>query len=97
MKDRHIEITGDWPLSLYGAAKSVAKSVTRGIGPPRQSDSIDIEKIHLLDIPWDLGIKGFPVGSKQFAIVGTFYMTREIELSLAMRSHVIIADEKYPV
>ena len=44
-KDKHIELTGDWPKALKRAMRKTTRSVTRGIGPSRHSSALDIHKV----------------------------------------------------
>ena len=59
-------------------------SITRGIGPARQSAPINVAGLRNLDLPWEPPAAGMPVGGKFLLVAGAFFWTREIELSLAL-------------
>ena len=90
MKDKHTELVGSWLLPLGRAVWKSSKSVQQGIGPARQSGTVDLYHIHLIDIPWIPDRTQFPVGLKEMVICGCFFVTREIEISLALAKHVRI-------
>ena len=90
MKNKHIEREGSWHLTLARAVKKCTKSVGRGIGPARQSGTVDLDAIVSLDLPWRSTDNNFPVGLKSVFIAGTPFLTREIELSLALATHVFL-------
>ena len=62
-------------------------SITRGIGPARQSAPINVVDVWNLDMPWEPLAAGMPLGGKLLLVAGAFFCTREIELSLALRCH----------
>ena len=64
------------------------QSITRGIGPSRQSLPLDLSSVWNEGPPSLSDTEGVPVGGKYLIIAGGFFCTREIELSLALRRHI---------
>ena len=71
-------------------------SVARGIGPPRQSEPLNVELILCLKLPCDPIVRGGPVNALGAANLCTFFMVRELEAALARRKHLALneADAK---
>ena len=62
----------------------------RGLGPPRQSGPLDLDRLPAC-VKWPTecaAIPGGPLNPKAVIIIGSFFMLREIELSLALRRHL---------
>ena len=82
-----------WSGELRHELAKAQRSVTRGIGPGRRSQPLDILRLAGLDP--DLGpfTPASPVGPRAFGILGGFFLTREIEISLALANHVVLNTE----
>ena len=72
------------------AAKRFNMLVSRGTGPPRQSEPLNIELILGLSLPCDLLVRGGPLNSLGYANLCTYFMVRELEAALARRKHIAI-------
>ena len=83
---------GEWSHSLDRASKDAMRSVARGIGKARQSTPIDIVAISRLALPSEPLIPGGPISPAEFAMAGTLFMLREIELAAARTNHITIHD-----
>ena len=70
MKDKHIELVGSWSLLLGHAVHKANKSVMRGIGPARQSYTIDLNSILDLRLPWVPDKLKHPLGLVNMSIAG---------------------------
>ena len=93
-KAEHISTFGlhghHWSEELRFELAKANRSVTRGIGPGRRSlplNIIELSKTHIDTAPMH---EGGPVNPKAFGILGGFFLTREIEISLALASHVTL-------
>ena len=87
-KEEHVVLGFVWTDELRLAIRKTSASVTRGIGPPRQSQPLDLAAVWKAGIPWLPESASYPVRGKFLIIAGGFFCTREIELSLALRQHV---------
>ena len=47
----------------------------------------------LLDLPMDPIINGGPMNTKALAVMATMFLTREVEIAMAERSHVVANHE----
>ena len=91
MKQEHM-IDYEWSTRLQKAIKDATRSVTRGIGPSRQSGAIDIFLVFTLfgsalNSPV---VPGGPIGAVNLIILGAFFLLREIESSLALAKNVTL-------
>lgn len=93
-KQHHIRITGSWPILLDQEAREVKRSVRRGLGPSRQSEPLQVEKV--AELPTEQLsasepiVSGGPIGAWNLAVLGVFFILREIELSLSLASSVTL-------
>ena len=55
----------------------------RGVGPARQSASLDTEHIYALELADEPLVEGGPTGPGRWAIVAIFWVLREIEIAAA--------------
>ena len=97
MKNLHIEHGRPFSQVLELAAKRFNMSVSRGIGPPRQSEPLNIELILGLSIPCDPLVRGGPMNSLGVANLCTYFMVRELEAALARRRHITLNEEEQKV
>ena len=79
-----------WSEQLQLSVRKATASVTRGIGPARQSAPLDLASVWACDIPWRQDSPDLPLGGKFLVVACSFFCTREIEASLALRQHVSI-------
>ena len=89
-KDRHIQITGEWPQGLARAARRASRSVMRGIGEAKQSGCFKLSDLATMPYESEPLVKDGPVGVRNLMIAGSLFMLREIECSLALAAHVTI-------
>ena len=73
-----------WSQELDLVSKECSPSVTRGLGAPKQSAEFDLTKIAALNINADPVCEEGPVNPKALCVLGSFFLTREIEMSLAV-------------
>jgi hypothetical protein len=84
MKGLHLELGHDWSDLLALTAKRVDRSITRGIGPAAQCKSLNLHDVAALGLGAEALAPGGPIGPSNLMIAGSFFMTREIEASLAL-------------
>ena len=83
-KREHVARGFPWTQIMDLEVRDCNRSLTRGIGPPRQSAEFPVREIWNLDIGDAPRCGGGPVNPRGVAILGAFFLTREIELSLAL-------------
>ena len=86
----HIRRGGAWTDALAQEARESFRSVLRGIGPARQSASLDSERIHGFGLGTEPMVEGGTTGPGRWAVVATFWVLREIEIVAAPDSNWII-------
>ena len=86
-KSRHIELGFDWTQLLELTGRECSRSVLRGIGPPRQSAELDIDKVQALVLGDDPVVEDGPACPKELFILGALFLCRELELSSACVEH----------
>jgi hypothetical protein len=86
-----------WSEELRHEMARSFRSVNRGVGPGRQSHPLDIQAVGRLSIAPAAFAPMGPVNPKAFGILGGFFLTREIEISLALASHLTLATDKHEV
>ena len=82
-KSHHISLGAEWSLALDRTSKDARRSVSRNVGRCRQSRPLDILAVGNLpqqDAPLN---DGGPIGPVDFAITGTLFLLREIEIAAA--------------
>ena len=84
VKDEHISLGHLWSEQLTRCGTKVERSVTRGIGPGKQCIGLDLAAACSLNLPADHLCEGGPIGPGNLVVAGSFFMLREIELSLAL-------------
>ena len=83
-----------WTEELSVAVRDASRSVLRGLGTSRQSSPLDIQKVYALSLPSAAVTSGGPVSPSSFAVLGTFYMTREIEITCAGFADIRLDEER---
>ena len=92
-KNAHIEAKHHWCQLLEHTRAWVTRSVSRGIGPSRQSCCWSFHKLlTMLQSPAPLS-KGGPQHPVRFALLATIFILREIEASTAVLSSWTLDDE----
>ncbi|CAK0892373.1 unnamed protein product, partial [Prorocentrum cordatum] len=91
-KGRHIELGYVWHDTLQQASARAIRSVTRGMGPGRQSAALPLPELAALGERGIITVSGGPLGGADLAIAASFFCLREIELSLACWGHVTLDD-----
>ena len=61
-KDEHVEEAYPWSDMLARAVTKSERSITRGIGPARQTEELLLKLVHDLQLDWDPLCAGGPVG-----------------------------------
>ena len=92
VKDLHIMTGHPWTIQLDRSSRNVSRSVLRGIGPARQAGTMDVSKLPLTEVSVEPVVEGGPIGPLNLIIVGSFWLTREIEISLALTKNVFFVD-----
>ena len=59
------------------------RSVQRGLGSARQSQPLDLQRVHRLNLDAEPIVEGAPISPSHFSTMGIFFMTREIEIACA--------------
>ena len=72
-----------WTEELSVAVRDATRSVLRGLGTARQSSPIDVQKVYALSLSSAPMSPGGPISPTSFAVLGIFFMTREIEITCA--------------
>ena len=93
-EEEHVVRGCGWDDQLALAVRKTTTSITRGMGPGRQSSPLDLSRVWCCDIPWRSEIPGCPLGGKDLIVAGSFFCVREIELSLALRQHVVFDEHQ---
>ena len=80
----------EWSTRLAKAAKDSIRSVSRGLGPAKQAAAFDLNKVFTLpDTVEPLVLHG-PILAINMTIIGSFFILREIEISLALARSVTV-------
>ena len=85
-KERHILAGHAWTSQLAWEAKRCLRAVTRGIGPSKQAATLDMLLLSNItddEVATDIG----PARPATAALLGCWFMVREIELAAARVSH----------
>ena len=83
-KREHIKTNGIWHQLLERVGADCIKSVTRGLGPGRQSAPYPLERAATFGLDEHPLVEHGLVNPRALAIMGAWFLTREIELSLAL-------------
>lgn len=89
-KEEHVRLGAEWTRSLDDTVRLASRVAHRGIWPARKSAPLDLPALEDVDLVTECFTPNGPVGPLDMVIAGSFFLTREIELSLAMSSHVDI-------
>lgn len=79
-----------WTEELTYELRAAQRSISRGVGPSKQSFPLDIAKVLKLEPVEGAVVPGGPIGVVDFALVGTFFLARELELACAKVGHFYI-------
>ena len=93
-KQHHIRLTGSWPVLLEQESRQVKRSVRRGLGPSRQSEPFQLERVstlptELLSAPEPL-VRDGPIGAWNLVVLGVYFILREIEISLSLAASITL-------
>ena len=94
IKEEHAKEGYDWNINLDITRKQCDRSVTRGIGPARQSAGYSVEDVFNLPGDGEPLVEDGPMGSKNMLIVGAFFMLREAEIAAMRMEHLTCVEEK---
>ena len=89
-RDFHIASGFQWTDLLSRAVRVSIASVNRGIGPARQSLGLPLRSVVALKLSSSPLVEGDPINPGLLVVIGSFFCTREIKLSLALREHVTV-------
>ena len=89
-KREHINTGGTWHQLLERVGADCVKSVTRGLGPGRQSAPYHLEQVAALRLNEHPLVAQGPVNPRALAVLGAWFLTREIELSLALCKNITV-------
>ena len=87
-KDEHLASGFDWGSFLHRAARGATRSVLRALGPPKQSEPLDVPAIVRLKLGADPLVPGGPLDDGRLIECGAMFLTREIECARAEIGHV---------
>ena len=91
-KREHITSGFEWSDALHLTGRECTRAVKRGQGPPRQSAALDLAQVCSLDLGPDPACLDGPINPKGMTIIGSFFMAREIEISLALVANFTVLD-----
>ena len=89
-KREHINTGGTWNQLLERVGADCVKSVMRGLGPGRQSAPYPLEQVAVLRLNELPLVEQGPVNPRALAVLGAWFLNREIELSLALCKNVTV-------
>ena len=84
IKGQHIEAGYGWTQLHAHTARWVSRSVSRGIGPARQSCSFDFSKLCLLPQSPEPLVTNGPQQPVTMALLASIFLLREVEVSTAV-------------
>ena len=87
-KDQHVAMGYRWDEFLERGARRAVRSITRGMGPARQSAALEVRPLLQLSLPWVPEVAGGPLGLKAAIVLGIMFCLREVELAFARIRHV---------
>ena len=86
IKGQHIEAGHGWTQLHAHTARWVSRSVTRGIGPARQSCSFDFRRLCMLPRTSEPLVTNGPQQPIVMALLATIFLLREVEVSTSVAS-----------
>ena len=102
-KDRHLELGFQWDSVLGRAASCANKAGRRGRGPAHQSAELPVIEAYQMasGVQWEQQVHydkvlgdNVPYNFGNFGVVASFFLLREIEVSLLLAKNVTINSEK---
>ena len=91
-KREDINAGGTWNQLLERVGADCVKSVMRGLGPARQSAPYPLEQVAVLCLNEQPLVEQGPVNPSALTVFGAWFLTGEIELSLALRKNVTVVN-----
>lgn len=76
-----------WTEELAFELRAAQRSVSRGVGPSKQSYPLDVAKVSRLEPGDGPLVEDGPIGVLDVVTVGTFFLARELELACAKVGH----------
>ena len=86
-----------WGTELSVAVRDATRSVLRGLGSTRQSSPLDVHRVFALPLGTDPVTDDGPISPALFAVMGTFFLTREVEITCAGFAHLHFSAEREEV
>ena len=93
-KRLHEMADGEVTPALRLALRDARRSCERGLGPARRAEGIPLEALAALPEDWFAPVEGGPVSARAALIAGTWWLTREIELSNAPAAMVSFREDQ---
>ena len=83
-----------WTEDLQRARERSLRSVTRGIGPPKQCSELPVCDVFSLGTPLDAITDKGPICPVDWAVINSFHLTRGAESACALASAVVIDETR---
>jgi hypothetical protein len=93
-KEEHIRRGHVWTQVLDWVARQCSRSVTRGIGPARQSAGFSVADVAALDVDLQEVVVDGPLNGQAMLVVASFFMLREAEITAAIIEHLHMDEKK---
>ena len=91
-KGQHIEFGFDWSQQLAHELTQAGRSLSRGLGPARQSAAFSLDRLALLPISATKA-SGAPLYPKFTILLGSLWVLREIEMAWSRWEDITIDDD----
>lgn len=88
-KRAHIEDGGGLTDQLRLQFKGALRAATRGLGPSRRAEAFSLQALHVVQDADQAVTQGGPAAPGRFATIGTWWLLREIEVSLLRLGQVL--------
>ena len=96
-EEEHVRHEHAWTQVLDWVAKQCGRSVTRGIGPARQSAGFSVADVVNLETDHCEVVEQGPLNGQAMLVVASFFMLREAEMSAATVGHLHMDEVKKEV
>ena len=96
VKDEHIRAGHLWTKRLAQEARLSIRSVTRGMGPPRQAQPMPFLELCALELGALPVSRDVPWNPKAVAVISSGFLLREIKAAYAQTNHLTIDEGSKP-
>ena len=93
-KDEHIAQGYEWTPALDRAMKLFNASTSRGIGPAKQNEPLDLDKLSQLDLGMESQFVGSPLGLPNLITLFVFFLLRDLEGAYAVIADLVFDNAK---